>query len=515
MQRRQLLSASVAGLAVSAAAITPGLADAKPALTSVFDANVKSQPLLAPFKGVTDATGDRDSTSGSGQILLRGRWPAELRGRFYRNGPALMERGPERYHHWFDGDGMVQQFNIGGGQVAHKGRLVRTAKLRTEQQAGRFLMSALGTQIDGGPPGGGPDSFNTANTNAIEHAGRVLALWEGGSAYGLNPQDLSTQGPITWRKDLQQVPFSAHPKVDASGHLWNIGTQGAAIVAWHIDPQGALAGVQLGQSPYPGGMVHDMAVTERYLVVPLPPVSLDFARPVVGDGPRHFAMKAGEPLRVLVMEKADITQRRVFELPPQMVFHVGNAHETGDGRIVLSYIAAPDAWFLDQGAVALMAAQQQTAGRTGLQIATLDMGNGKATVQAVPGEVEFPRIDPRRVARSGVDRARFLVTGAAWQTYANRSNALLHGVQVLDVETGRARRFDYGALAVAEEHIVVPKPGKTGELDAWLLGTTFDARRQATVLNVLDAAHVEDGPIAQAVLPYTLPLGFHGNFTAA
>jgi len=67
---------------------------------------------------------------------------------------------------------------------------------------------------------------------------------------------------------------------------------------------------------------------------------------------------------------------------------------------------------------------------------------------------------------------------------------------------------------VAEEHIVVPKPGKTGELDAWLLGTTFDARRQGTVLNLLDAAHVEDGPLAQAVLPYLLPLGFHGNFTA-
>ncbi len=522
MQRRQLLSASVAGLAASAAAITPTLADAKPALSSVFDTNVKNQPLMTPFKGVTDATGDRDSASSAGQIVLRGRWPADLRGRFYRNGPALMERGAERYHHWFDGDGMVQQFSIGDGQVTHKGRLVRTSKLKLEQQAGRFLMSALGTSIEGGPPGsalsglpaGGPDSFNTANTNAIEHAGRVLALWEGGSAYGLDPQDLSTQGPITWRKDLQQVPFSAHPKVDASGHLWNIGTSGAAIVAWHVDPAGALAGVQLGESPYPGGMVHDMAVTERYLVVPLPPVSLDFSRPVA-DGPRRFAMKAGEPLRVLVMDKADITKRRVFELPPQMVFHVGNAHETADGRIVLSYIGAADAWFLDQGAVALMAARPQASGRVGLQIATLDMGNGKATQQAVPGEVEFPRIDPRRIGRSGADRARFLVTGAAWQQHPNRSNALLHGVQVLDVETGRARRFDYGEHAVAEEHIVVPKPGKTGELDAWLLGTTFDARRQATVLNVLDAAHVEDGPIAQAVLPYTLPLGFHGNFTAA
>jgi carotenoid cleavage dioxygenase len=502
MQRRQLLSATAAGLATGLAAP----AFAKPAQASVFDTNVKGQPLMAPFKGVTDVTGDRDS----GPLKLLGRWPAELRGRFYRNGPALMERGPERYHHWFDGDGMVQQFTIEGGQVTHKGRLVRTSKLKLEQQAGRFLMSALGTQIDGGLPASGPDAFNTANTNAIEHAGRVLALWEGGSAYGLDPKDLSTQGPVTWRKDLQQVPFSAHPKVDASGHLWNIGTQGAAIVAWHVDPQGALAGVQLGASPYPGGMVHDMAVTERYLVVPLPPVSLDFSKPA-GDGPRRFAMKAGEPLRVLVMEKADITKRRVFELPPQMVFHVGNAHETADGRVLLSYVAAPDAWFLDQGAVALMSARQQTAGRVGLQIATLDMGNGKATLQGVPGEVEFPRIDPRRIGLP----ARFLVTGAAWQSYPNRSNALLHGVQLLDVETGRARRFDYGEMAVAEEHIVVPKPGKTGELDAWLLGTTYDARRQATVLNVLDAAHVEDGPIAQAVLPYTLPLGFHGNFTAA
>jgi carotenoid cleavage dioxygenase len=77
------------------------------------------------------------------------------------------------------------------------------------------------------------------------------------------------------------------------------------------------------------------------------------------------------------------------------------------------------------------------------------------------------------------------------------------------------RRYDYGAHQIVEEHVLVPKPGGRGELDAWLLGTTFDARRQATVLNLLDAAHIEDGPVAQAVLPYWLPLGFHGNFTSA
>ena len=509
MQRRQVLTA-----AASLASTLAVPARAKPADAAVFAANVKSQPLLAPFRGVDDSTGDRDS----GPLQLLGRWPAELRGRFYRNGPALMQRGGERYHHWFDGDGMVQQFTFGDGRITHRGRLVRTAKLKAEQQAGRFLMSALGTTIEAGPagsapsglPAGGPDSFNVANTNALEHAGRVLAMWEGGSAYGLDPKDLSTQGPITWRPDLAQVPFTAHPKVDASGHLWNIGTQGPAIVAWHISPQGQLVNVQVGESPYPGGMVHDMAVTERHLVVPLPPVSFDFAT-AVPEGPRRFVMKPGESLRVLVMEKADITKRRVFELPPQMVFHVGNAHETGDGRIVLSYIAAPDTWFLDQEAVALMAGRPSPAGHANLQLAMLDMSGGRGQVQAWPGEVEFPRIDPRRIGQP----ARFLVTGAAWRQSDLRNTALLHGVQVVDTETGRTRRHDYGDQVVVEEHIVVPKPGKTGELDAWLLGTTYDARRQATVLNLLDAAHVEDGPIAQAVLPYMLPLGFHGNFTAA
>jgi carotenoid cleavage dioxygenase len=501
MQRRHLLQAAAGALASAAA--TPGFT--KPAKAADFAAAVASQPLLKPFQGVTDASGDVD-----GVAAIKGRWPEALRGRFYRNGPALYERAGERYHHWFDGDGMVQQFTLDGRGVQHRGRLVRTSKLKAEKQAGRFLMSALGTSIEGGPPGGGPDSFNVANTNALEHAGRVLALWEGGSAYGLDPADLSTQGPVTWRADLQQMPFSAHPKVDATGHLWNFGTSGAAVVAWHVDPQGRLAKVQVGESPYPGGMVHDMAVTPRYLVLPLPPVSLDFAKPVP-EGPRRFAMKPGEPLRVLVMEKDDISRRRVFELPPEMVFHVGNAFETADGRIVLSYIGAPDTWFLDQAAVALMSARAAPNGHVNLRTATLDMKTGRTTQQTLASEVEFPRMDPRRIGLP----ARFLVTGVAWRPTPGRANALLHGVQMVDTQTGRTRRFDYGDHMVVEEHIVVPKPGKSGELDAWLLGTTFDARRQATVLNVLDAAHIEEGPLAQAVLPYVLPLGFHGNFTPA
>ncbi len=457
---------------------------------------------------MNDVSGDRD-----GVATLLGRWPRELQGRFYRNGPALFERGGERYHHWFDGDGMVQQFRIGGGRVVHRGRLVRTAKLRREQEAGRFVMSTLGTVIPNPPPASGPDSFNTANTNALEHAGRVLAMWEGGSAHALDVDTLETRGPITWRDDLAQLPFSAHPKLDSQGHLWNIGGAGKHLVAWHIDPAGQLGRVQVTDSPFPFGMTHDMAVTERWLVVPLPPLKLDFTAPVAGDGPRRFAMSPGEPLRVLLLDKNDVSKRHLFELPPQMVFHVGNAHEERDGTVVLSYVGSPDAWFIDRGAVAMMAGRPAEGSASETCVMRLDPASGRARVEK-PGDtttgVEFPRVHPGRV---GV-QARWLALAASWGATAGRREGFLHGVQLLDTQTGRSQRFDYGPQTIAEEHVWVPKPGRQGELDAWLLGTVYDARRRATVLNLLDAARIEDGPVAQAVLPYVLPLGFHGNFAA-
>jgi len=506
MNRRDFMLRSSSIAAAAATATLPALAAEAPAPGSpaAFDAAAARQPLVGAMKGVDAAAPDLDCAA----LKLDGRWPAALQGRFLRNGPALHERGGQRYHHWFDGDGMVQQFRIGAGQVAHTGRLVRTPKLMAEQRAGRFVYTAFGTPVEGGPPAQGPDTFNTANTNALEHAGRVLAMWEGGSAFALDPKDLSTTGVVTWKEGYEQVPFSAHPKRDAQGTLWNIGTSGARLIAWQIDARGQLAKVQVGAHPYPGGMAHDMAITPQHLVVPLAPVKLNIGQ---SDPARGFPFDAAEPLRILVMRKDDISQRRVFELPAQMVFHIGNAFERTDGSVALSFIGAADAGFLRTGATGLMRGELVDTPFGSTQLAELDMRSGRARVQSLADGVEFPRIDPRRIG----EPAQQLLSGASWVAYPGRRGPLLHGVQLRDLDTGAVQRFDYGAHAVVEEHVLVPKPGGTDELDAWLLGTTFDAQQQRTVLNVLDARHVADGPIAQATLPYALPLGFHGNFTAA
>lgn len=505
--RRQALQA------LGASALLPLGAHAATTDIGRFDAAAARHPWLLPFKGLDAAAGDLHTAS----LPISGQWPADLRGRFYRNGPALNERGGRRYQHWFDGDGMVQQFSIGGAAgrpvIAHRGRWVQTTKLKAEHAAGKFLINGFGTGIapDERLPMRGPDSMNVANTSVHEFAGRVLALWEGGSAHALDPADLRTLGPVTWGEGLEQVPFSAHPKIDAQGNLWNFGAFGPRLVVWHIDAQGKLQSARVGEMPLPGAMAHDMAVTAQYLVLPIPPMTLHFERLRGANPDSAFQFHADQPLRILVMRKDDISQRRVFELPTQMLFHVGNAFEHADGNIELSFVSSPGPGALTGAAISWIRGDVAAgdSANSSTQRVLLDMRTGKARIDSFADAVEFPCIDPRRVGLN----ARWLVSAASWRS--GRDSQMFHGLQMRDMHSGREQRFDFGDSAVVEEHIVVPKPGRGAELDAWLLGTSFDVAHRRTVLNVFDAARLADGPVARATLPYWLPYGFHGSFAAS
>jgi carotenoid cleavage dioxygenase len=62
------------------------------------------------------------------------------------------------------------------------------------------------------------------------------------------------------------------------------------------------------------------------------------------------------------------------------------------------------------------------------------------------------------------------------------------------------------------EPVFVAKSGSAGEGEGYLLATVFDEARNASHLAVLDAQHVEDGPIARADLDHRVPMGFHGSW---
>lgn len=457
---------------------------------------------LTPLRGFTGQDVSCDAAS------IEGRLPAALRGVFYRNGPGLFERGGQRYQHWFDGDGLVHAWKFTGQGVAHRARFVQTSKFAAESAADSFLVPAFGTAITARIPVRGPDTLNTANTNALRVGKRLLALWEGGSAYEMDPESLATIGPVTWQPELKGMPFSAHPKVEADGTMWNFGTLMGKMIVYQISAQGELLRHAVFDAPA-GAMVHDFAVSRRHLVFLLPPISLDMEALRAGAGfSQSMRWKAGEALQVLVVDKSDFGKRRTFEVPAFMVFHFGNAWEA-NGVIRIDFVQSADLGETNDWMQRTMRGELVESEASNAAFMTIDLVRGRVGITRRDEQVEFPRVDPRLTAL----RNRFVF----YTTYSGNTTrtGFFNSIMRLDVDSGKTDTFSFEKDCIVEEHIVVPKPGATREQDAWLVGAGFDIARQQSFASVFDAANLAAGPVALARLPYWLPHCFHGNFHAA
>ena len=441
-------------------------------------------------------------------LKLAGRLPEELEGTFYRNGPARHELGDRRYSHWFDGDGMIHAFRLGGGRISHHARFVETPKYRHETCAGEFQRRAFGTVFPDAEPVAGPDAINVANTSVVPFDDRLLALWEGGSAWELDPHTLATGERVTWSDELEGAPFSAHPSLDTDGTLWNFGVVpgDGALVLYEVAPSGALRRaevVSLDASP----MVHDFAITRRHLVFLLPPFRLDPERFGAGesfiDSHRWYG---DDPMRVLIIDKSDWSRRRWFDLPAGLHFHVGNAWEDGSGVIRFDYTRYDNADFVTRAARGLMRGEDVPCAGGHTALVRLDTRKGHIEQEILPEETEFPRVDPRRTGQRYQQLYTTLRTDAAAHPLAN-------GLLRRDLERGTTDAYVFGANVIAEEHVFVP--GKGGEGDGWLIGTALDLDRQVSLISVFRAGALSQGPVAQGALPYPVPLGFHGNWKGA
>ena len=459
----------------------------------------------APWKaGFATPQGDLPLTAAQ----VRGRFPDAVAGTFYRQGPAGHDLGGERNHHWFDGDGMVQAFVIRPGEVHHQGRFVRTAKRAAEQQAGRRLTDGFGTVFDNTAPVNAPDDMNVANINLLAVGNELLALWEGGSATRLDPLTLETLGRKVWRPDLAGAPFSAHPRTDPDGTVWNFGVSSntGLLVLYEIAPDGVLRRADaLAVADMP--MLHDFAVTANHLVFLLPPLVYDPKRKAAGASflDAHV-WRPALGLRALVIHKRDWKKQQWLTLPAGFLFHLGNAWEeqTAVGTVIhVSHVQTPDAAPVMVDTREVMRGRPGSGSRPRLTVAMLNLASGRAKQAILPTDAEFPRIDPRLTGL----RNRH-VFHAAQQL---QGLPLFNAIARTDVESGASQRFGFGPWALVEEHVYVPD----GDGPGWLLGTVFDSLRRCTVLNCFAADALGDGPVAQASLPYALPLGFHGVFVAA
>src|ERR1700761_2511615 len=195
-------------------------------------------------------------------LPVTGQLPAELNGRYLRNGPNPLGLDDPGYH-WFLGAGMVHGVRLRDG--------------RAEWYRNRWVRSKAVAAAHHEPWPGGPVHENTdfaANTHIISHAGRTLATVEAGSLPYELSAELDTVGPFDFGGTLPGG-FAAHTKLDhRTGELHAIAYFWAWNKVQHVVVSSAGQVIRTTDIPVPDSpMMHDFALTQNHVVLLALPVT--------------------------------------------------------------------------------------------------------------------------------------------------------------------------------------------------------------------------------------------------
>ena len=396
-------------------------------------------------------------------LKVTGTIPAELNGRFLRNGPnpAMDEDGGG--YHWFTGRGMVHGLRLSDGRAMwYKNRYVGGA---------------------------------APNTNVIGHAGKTIAIVESG---GL-PQNMGYDLESTGDNAAIGGGFTAHPKLDPdTGELhaicydWaNLRDHVRYVV---IDEDGELAEeTEVALSGMP--MIHDMSLTKNYAVIYDLPVTLSFLALAGGAG-FPFRWDNEHEARVGLLPRNGSASDIIWSsVTPNYSYHPMNAYEDAAGRVVID-ICRYEKMF-----------DQDTQGPFGDSSPRLDRWTIDPTTQAVNEQTidargqEFPRCHPDLNGKP----YRYGYTVAV-------EDGAFPAIYKHDLKTGSATEFKVGAGRHSAEPVFVPKEGAQAEDEGYLLTYVFDESSNTSDLIILDAQDLTRPALAQIHIPARVPYGFHGNW---
>jgi carotenoid cleavage dioxygenase-like enzyme len=207
-------------------------------------------------------------------LVVTGEIPDDLNGSYLRNGPNPRFDPIGSFVYPLDGDGMVHRITLTGGSASYSNRFVRTPMVELEEQRGEAMWSGI---TDGYMPPpevvGEKLAYTTRalpDINIVEHAGRLMAMQESDKPYRLDPESLATLGPESC-DGAMLVGSTAHPKIDPrTGEmvLFNYSLE-APYLTWSV--VGSDGTALRMPTPVDGLdaplMIHDMALTEKYIVL--------------------------------------------------------------------------------------------------------------------------------------------------------------------------------------------------------------------------------------------------------
>ena len=414
--------------------------------------------------------------------------PPSLVGRYLRMGAnpvAPVHAG----HHWFLGDGMVHGIAIADG---------RALWYRNRWIGSRSASRALGREPAPGPRRGRND---TVNTNVVGFDGRAFALVEAGSYpveisadledQRYNPFDGTLDGGFTGHPHRDPLT-GEHHAIAYDGGIWD------AVRHVVVSP----AGKVVRDRPIPvehGPCIHDCAITARFVIVLDLPVTFSM-RAVLSGHAFPFRWNPSHRARIGLLPRGPGDAEVIWcDVEPCFVFHVANAYDRGDGRVVLDVIAYDKVFESDGGGIDALGRFERWI------VDPLTLRVGRRIIDATPQE--FPRIDERRFGLEHRYAYSVSVPPDGDPQLAGATCLYKH-----DLATGRRSVHDFGDGNLPGEFVFVPASSAAGEDEGWLMGLVIDTAGEATYLAILDARTFDAPPVARIRLPHRIPPGFHGNW---
>lgn len=458
------------------------------------DVNPLLQGNFAPWR----LEGTADDLEVIGEI------PRDLNGTFYRNGPNPAYEPAGRYH-WFDGDGMIHAISLRDGRASYRNRWVMGEGLKEERKAGKALYPGILSM----KPAEGMMFKTTANTNIVQHAGKLLALVESSLPTALQPCTLETIGAYDFGGKLMGA-MTAHPKLDPeTGEMLFFGyAPFPPYLQYHVvDRTGALVRSEVIDVAWPS-MMHDFAITKDHVIFLLCPVVFSFEE--VARSGSVFAWEPERGTRIGVMPRnGGNDDVRWFDTDACYVFHPMNAYDDGD-EVVLDVARYDQLLFMNAKAARDPGWRDKNVAR--LHRFRLDLrGGGVKSLPLDDRDGEFPRVDERRVGR----KHRFGYMAATGPEGNDSALPVWSAIHKYDLERGHTETRAFGAGTGVGEPLFVPRRPDAAEDDGYVLVLAYDQARNASDFHILDARNITGEPIARVRIPHRVPYGFHGNWVEA
>ena len=421
-------------------------------------------------------------------LVVEGVIPPELDGRYVRIGPNPVDPDPRSYH-FFTGDGMLHGIRIAGGK-AHWYR-------------NRWIRSKAVAKVRGITPAPGPRHiFDTVNTSILGHAGGAYALVEAGSTPVRFGEALDEQRFDDFGGTLPGS-FTAHPRRDpATGELHAIcyeATDPNRVRYNVVDTEGHVRRSVVIPVSH-GPLIHDCAITGRFVIVLDLPLTLSLRTVISGRG-FPYRWNSNHPARVgLLPRDGDAEDMIWIDLDPCFVFHTANAYDLPDGRVVLDVIAY-DRMFSDEN-------EGPDTNPRGFERWTIDpIARTIAQRMVDDAPQELPQIDDRRTGQPYRYAYAMGLPDVIGETLVGEAPLFKH-----DLEAGSRQSHVFGPGRIAGEFMFVPRGSDTAEDDGWLIGLVIDAGQTSTALEIIDARTIEQAPVGVIRLPHRVPPGIHGTW---